>query len=50
MDLPAPNTAVEAPQPPAVLEEPQAGGNYLRDPLTGALSRNPDHPLPEILE
>lgn len=29
---------------PAVLPEPRAGGNYLRDPVTGALSLNPDHP------
>lgn len=26
-----------------VLEEPAAGGNYVRDPVTGALSPNPDH-------
>lgn len=50
MDLPVTNTPAGAPQPPAVLEEPQSGGHYLRDPVTGALSRNPDHPLPEILE
>lgn len=41
---------LEVPQPPAVLEEPRAGGNYVRDPVTGALSLNPDHPVPEILE
>ena len=29
---------------PAVLPEPKAGGNYLRDPVTGALTLNPDHP------
>ena len=33
-----------APALPPVLPEPKAGGNYLRCPLTGALSLNPDHP------
>lgn len=32
--------------PAPVLEEPTAGGNYVRDPVTGALSLNPDH-LPQ---
>lgn len=36
--------AVAANEPPAVLAEPSAGGNYLRDPATGALTLNPDHP------
>lgn len=29
------------------LEEPVAGGNYVRDPVTGALSLNPSHLPPE---
>lgn len=32
---PAPPTA------PVQFEEPRAGGNYLRDPVTGALTPNP---------
>ncbi len=40
---------VLAPDPvqssPVVLEEPRAGGNYLRDPVTGALTLNPAHPV-----
>lgn len=36
-----------APVLPAVLPEPKAGGNYLRDPLTGALSLNPEHETPQ---
>lgn len=36
-----------APAPaPAVLEEPRAGGNYLRDAITGALTLNPAHVTP----
>ena len=27
------------------LAEPRAGGNYLRDPVTGVLSLNPDHEI-----
>lgn len=38
----APAAAVSA-SPAPVLEEPTAGGNYLRDPVTGALSLNPGH-------
>lgn len=38
----APAAAVSAPPAP-VLEEPTAGGNYVRDPVTGALSLNPGH-------
>lgn len=33
--------------PAPVLEEPIAGGNYVRDPVTGALSLNPSHLPPE---
>lgn len=29
--------------PVPVPENPSAGGNYIRDPVTGALTRNPDH-------
>ncbi len=36
-----------APVLPAVLPEPKAGGNYLRDPVTGALSLNPAHEIPQ---
>lgn len=43
IDLVSP--APEAPPLPAVLPEPKAGGNYLRDPVTGALSLNPDHEI-----
>jgi hypothetical protein len=32
---------------PAVPQEPSAGGNYLRDPVTGALSPNPGHTIAE---
>jgi hypothetical protein len=41
---PEPEAAIAdpAPSPPAVLEEPQAGGRYLRNPITGALTPNPD--------
>ena len=34
------------PDVPAVLEEPQAGGHYLRNPITGALSANPAFTTP----
>ena len=38
------NTAVQAlaPELPA-LADPISGGNYVRDPVTGELSRNPAH-------
>ena len=39
-----------APVLPAVLPEPKAGGNYLRDPVTGALTLNPDHAEPTPLQ
>lgn len=32
-----------APRPVRVLAEPSAGGNYLRDPVTGELTPNPAH-------
>lgn len=32
---------------PAELPEPRAGGNYLRDPVTGALTSNPNHESPQ---
>lgn len=38
---PAAETTATAPA------DPVAGGNYLRDPVTGALSRNPAYPAPE---
>ena len=41
---PAP-TAPVAPQA-ITHEEPRAGGNYLRDPITGALTANPAHAEP----
>lgn len=45
---PFPELMAAAAQPlPAVLPEPKAGGNYLRDPVTGALSLNPDHEIPQ---
>ena len=31
-----------------LLPEPKAGGNYLRDPVTGALTLNPDYPVTDI--
>lgn len=40
-------TVVAASAVPAVLPEPKAGGNYLRDPVTGALTLNPDHEVPQ---
>jgi len=48
-DSPLPEIDLVSPAPdiyqlPAVLQEPRAGGNYLRDPVTGALTLNPDHP------
>jgi hypothetical protein len=42
----APTESTEV-KPPVVLEEPRAGGNYLRDPVTGELSLNPEHPTSE---
>ena len=51
MPTPIPQAASEpkaAPALPAVLPEPKAGGNYLRDPVTGALTLNPDHPVTDI--
>ena len=33
--------------PPVEMTEPKAGGNYLRDPVTGVLSLNPDHEIPQ---
>ena len=40
--------------PPAatleVLPDPHAGGNYLRDPVTGALSLNPAFETPTFQE
>jgi hypothetical protein len=38
----APEPMPEPAPPATALEEPQAGGRYLRDPVTGALSVNPD--------
>lgn len=46
-DAPVPTPA---PALPPVLPEPKAGGNYLRDPVTGALSLNPDHPVSDTQE
>lgn len=39
----APSTPSTAETLAPALEEPAAGGNYVRDPVTGALSPNPDH-------
>ncbi len=39
--LPAPATPAPAPEQWAAHEEPAAGGSYLRDPVTGALTPNP---------
>jgi hypothetical protein len=45
--LPEAATPIAAiPAPPAVLEEPSAGGHYLRNPITGALSANPAFTTP----
>ena len=40
----APQASADSAQPleSAALEEPQAGGRYLRNPITGALTANPD--------
>ena len=38
---------VALPALPDVLAEPRAGGNYLRDPVTGALSPNPAFEIPQ---
>lgn len=35
--------AVVSETPAPAFEEPAAGGNYVRDPVTGALSLNPAH-------
>lgn len=42
-DLPLPEIDLPGAPLPAELPEPKAGGNYLRDPVTGALTLNPDH-------
>lgn len=44
-----PSKPVPADPPKAVvpMPEPKAGGNYLRDPVTGALSLNPAHEIPQ---
>lgn len=43
---PQKNTApVPEPTLPDTMAEPRAGGNYLRDPVTGVLSLNPDHEI-----
>ena len=44
----APPTKSAAPVAlPDVLAEPRAGGNYLRDAVTGALSLNPAFEIPQ---
>ena len=37
-NFPATSDRTAAPVLPVVLSEPKAGGNYLRDPVTGALT------------
>ena len=44
-DQPVALAAVPSITRPAELPEPKAGGNYLRDPVTGVLSLNPDHEI-----
>lgn len=39
--------SILAPATPRPLPEPSAGGNYLRDPVTGALTLNPAHEIPQ---
>ena len=42
-----PTVALVLPLLPVLRDEPRAGGNYLRDPVTGALSPNPAFEIPQ---
>ena len=47
--VPPPTDSTLAAKPALLnaLPEPRAGGNYLRDPLTGALPLNPEFEIPQ---